>query len=657
MPPKDAAAQGAPGGGDRLSGLRDEILLRVMGHLKAWEAVRTCALSTRWRNLWASASRLDIRHPWPCCLLAADDQVPVVEAFAAADQVLAETFAVADQVLAETFAAFVKNLLLRRLPLAQLDSLRLCWSHEAPDGNANFWIAYAVRHGAEEIELSAEHHFPKPSPQYMRFIVDGDEDANYRLKILKLIHVRLGGTTLTQLCSRCALLRELELQDCDIPYETKIQPILLERLTMIRCQIMRPLSVYAPNLVALQFSGNLGYVPWIQNLGLLAASNIKQQAEAPHYNYSEGSSLGSWDLKILKLSHVHLDDTILRQICSRCTSLEELELKNCSIDGEEIGSTSLKYLTMISCKFSIAFRVQAPNLALLRCIKPFQHFPLIQKMEFLVTATIVLDDYCLLPDCQWLQEEDDSDDNSNDDYDNYFGDNKSNESDGSSNYYDSDRSASSDEEDDGRTVGYGEISKEHKHKPYKYLINGHKRRADEPMENFYGKHGSDNFGGVGMLLGLSDVKTMDLLAHPGEVLLTRELKSCTDFKNLKTLSLGEWCITPRFDVLAAMLGHSPNLEILFLHLDMAYNSRVGFNLWASSFECTNLKTVNITCCKHDVMVHTLADFFSENSIPNDKIFVRRTPCSGCTGGTSSQAKRKAQSEAEKREAKRMKIGN
>jgi hypothetical protein len=53
-----------------------------------------------------------------------------------------------------------------------------------------------------------------------------------------------------------------------------------------------------------------------------------------------------------------------------------------------------------------------------------------------------------------------------------------------------------------------------------------------------------------------------------QVLLTRELKSCTDFKNLKTLSLGEWCITPRFDVLAAMLGHSPNLEILCLHLDM-----------------------------------------------------------------------------------------
>jgi hypothetical protein len=58
------------------------------------------------------------------------------------------------------------------------------------------------------------------------------------------------------------------------------------------------------------------------------------------------------------------------------------------------------------------------------------------------------------------------------------------------------------------------------------------------------------------------------LVYNVQVLLTRELKSCTDFKNLNTLSLGEWCITSRFDVLAAMLGHSPNLEILFLHLDM-----------------------------------------------------------------------------------------
>ncbi|CAL5003427.1 unnamed protein product [Urochloa decumbens] len=663
MPPKDAAAPEGGGGrgGDRLSGLRDEVLFRVMGHLPAWEAVRTCLLSTRWRGVWASASRLDIRQPRHCADFA-------------------------------RFVKLVRNLLLRRRQLAPLHSLRLRWfGGKTRDGSsASSWIAYAVRHGAEEIELSAEGHVLYPSPEYMSFVVDGDDDfAMYRLRILKLIHVRLDGNTLAQLCSRCSSLEELELKDCQIPEAVEARSAVLKRLTMIKCQIPCGLLVYAPNIVSLHCARPFGYVPWIENLGSPGIVNVVMHRTPDEYP-AEYTELVSCNLKILKLSHVHLDDTILRQLCSRCTSLEELELGNCLVEGEGIGSTSLKYLTMISCKFSVGFRVQAPNLVLLRCIRPFQHFPQIQEMEFLATAAIVLDDDCLLSDGQWLQKEGDSDVNSSDESDRGSCNNEHNESDGSSIYYDSDRSAPSDEEDSDRTVGYREISRDHIHKAYKYLIHGHKPCEVEPVEKFYEKHGtnvSDNFGGVetmdliahprevqftrladcqrkyeskvstnsggvGMLLSLSHVKRMDLLAHPGEVLLTRELKSCTDFKKLKTLSLGEWCITPTFDVLAAMLGHSPNLEILSLHLDMAYNSRVGFNPRASSFECTNLMVVNIICCKHDVMVHTLADFFSVNSVPNDKICVHWIACSGCTGGTRSQTKRKAQSEAEKTEESR-----
>nr|CAB3480319.1 unnamed protein product [Digitaria exilis] len=154
MPPKDAAALGAPGGGgDRLGVLPDRILFRVMGHLKAWEAVRTSMLSRRWRDLWASASRLDIRQPCTC-------GNPIYDH---------------DRTL--EFAKFFKNLLLRRRPLGLLDSLRLCWSHKAVDGDASTWIAYAVRHGAEAIELSGEHDMWYPSPEYMSFIVAGDDLA------------------------------------------------------------------------------------------------------------------------------------------------------------------------------------------------------------------------------------------------------------------------------------------------------------------------------------------------------------------------------------------------------------------------------------------------------------------------------------------------
>lgn len=51
-----------------------------------------------------------------------------------------------------------------------------------------------------------------------------------------------------------------------------------------------------------------------------------------------------------------------------------------------------------------------------------------------------------------------------------------------------------------------------------------------------------------------------------KAILNRELKTCPVFRNLKTLSLGEWCMAADFDSLISFLRHSPNLERLFLEL-------------------------------------------------------------------------------------------
>jgi hypothetical protein len=53
-----------------------------------------------------------------------------------------------------------------------------------------------------------------------------------------------------------------------------------------------------------------------------------------------------------------------------------------------------------------------------------------------------------------------------------------------------------------------------------------------------------------------------------KVVLSRELKRCPTFINLKTLSLGEWCMATDFDALIFLLQHSPNIERLFLHLKL-----------------------------------------------------------------------------------------
>ncbi|XP_039776363.1 putative F-box/LRR-repeat protein At5g02930 isoform X3 [Panicum virgatum] len=51
-------------GGDRISGLPDEVFHRVLSHLPAPEAARTSVLARRWRDLWKSNSRLSVAFPW-----------------------------------------------------------------------------------------------------------------------------------------------------------------------------------------------------------------------------------------------------------------------------------------------------------------------------------------------------------------------------------------------------------------------------------------------------------------------------------------------------------------------------------------------------------------------------------------------------------------
>jgi hypothetical protein len=144
-----------------------------MGHLKALKAVRTYALSTRWCNLWAFANRLDIRQP---CLGAATA--------AAARGTLP---AVRLRRREKKFDMFVKTLLLlQRLPLMPLESLRICWGYETVHGGTNVWVAHAVMRGVVEIELFGKHHHNYPWLEYMSFIAPDRDNVKIHLKILNL---------------------------------------------------------------------------------------------------------------------------------------------------------------------------------------------------------------------------------------------------------------------------------------------------------------------------------------------------------------------------------------------------------------------------------------------------------------------------------------
>lgn len=152
-----------------------------------------------------------------------------------------------------------------------------------------------------------------------------------------------------------------------------------------------------------------------------------------------------------------------------------------------------------------------------------------------------------------------------------------------------------------------------------------------------------------------------------KVILRRESMSCPTFSNLKTLALGEWCISSgaEFFILILLLQHSPNLEKLFLELEMVCPCCQYFSMlilygvcvslpwfyWSvnkvvflsfkknydiqktlgrgikpkgGSFACKHLSMVKIRCTKDDPRLHMLAQLFGSNGVPLKKIYVRQS---------------------------------
>ncbi|KAM0828114.1 hypothetical protein ACQ4PT_067761 [Festuca glaucescens] len=292
----------------------------------------------------------------------------------------------------------------------------------------------------------------------------------------------------------------------------------------------------------------------------------------------DGVSFVSCHLRVLKLSYARLDCTILRQLSSACASLEELDLKDCVVAGTGIESASLKTLIMLKCTINLDFSVAAPNLVLLRLVTPYVRVPSFENLKSLIALHGYKDKY------------------------GYGGD--------------IDR--------DGTTYKYSDIASG-------YLGDG-QNFSKEGNYHDYGENDGCNYstvlGGCNILDSLSSATSLELLADAGEVVLSRELKRCPAFINLKTMALGEWCMATDFDALIFLLQHSPNIERLFLHLKLNFNSRepskTGIELAERSFTCNHVRIVKIKCSKDDVRVHMLAHLFMANGISLEKIYVCRS---------------------------------
>uniref|UniRef100_A0A453QKY9 Uncharacterized protein n=2 Tax=Aegilops tauschii subsp. strangulata TaxID=200361 RepID=A0A453QKY9_AEGTS len=318
---------------------------------------------------------------------------------------------------------------------------------------------------------------------------------------------------------------------------------------------------------------------------------------------------------------------------------------------------------MVKCKLTMNLSVDAPNLMFFRCIKPEKWVPVFKNSVSLIRGSIMLDDSLLSREFQKYHEDEDEfpqtsdeDDDMNNKNGQYNGKSAAAAESGAEGFLDSilfgsfsdyrdgysddfydgysddikdDYDYGSDINSDDDTYEYSEIANGSEDK---YFGNDFEFSKGGKMSGCSGNYGFNDYktlGGQHILWSLLNARSIELLGHSGEVVLRRESLSCPTFNNLKTLSLGEWCISrgANFDILVRLLHHTPYLENLFLQLEMNFDIQNALGRCkpnGGSFSCKHLRMVKIKCTKDDPRVHMLAQLFKANDIPLEKICVHRS---------------------------------
>ena len=186
----------AGGREDRRSDLPEGVLHRGMSFLDSRQAVRTCVLARRWRDVWRTVPRVhadfcDFTLNWT----SDDDEVD--EAAVAEDEVV--------------FNRFVNRLLELRDPNASIRSffLRFCRSDGGDDGSAegNRWISYALQKNVRVLEVAVLSHALE---------LDHSVFSSRYLRTMDFSNVVMNQGFFKQLEMGCPELEELFLDECFI---------------------------------------------------------------------------------------------------------------------------------------------------------------------------------------------------------------------------------------------------------------------------------------------------------------------------------------------------------------------------------------------------------------------------------------------------------
>uniref|UniRef100_A0A0E0B7G2 F-box domain-containing protein n=1 Tax=Oryza glumipatula TaxID=40148 RepID=A0A0E0B7G2_9ORYZ len=242
-------------GRDWLSGLPEGVLHRIMSFLDSRQAVRTCVLSRRWRDLWRSVPRVhaDIYDFTPDGTIDGEGEEDVEEA---------EVVVV--------FNRFVNRLLERRDPTASIETFffRCCIPDEDDDGSAdaNRWISYGLLKNAWFLEVVV---------QLNSLELDRSVFNSIYLRIIAFGNVFMDQGFFKQLQMGCPALERLYLDDC-IVADDEISSNTLKVLTFDTTEFCyeHRISISTPTVTTLALCNTICGKPVLKDVASLVSASV-----------------------------------------------------------------------------------------------------------------------------------------------------------------------------------------------------------------------------------------------------------------------------------------------------------------------------------------------------------------------------------------------
>uniref|UniRef100_A0A0D3HJA2 F-box domain-containing protein n=1 Tax=Oryza barthii TaxID=65489 RepID=A0A0D3HJA2_9ORYZ len=149
---------------------------------------------------------------------------------------------------------------------------------------------------------------------------------------------------------------------------------------------------------------------------------------------------------------------------------------------------------------------------------------------------------------------------------------------------------------------------------------------DNACDNCGANGGSS--GDCVLLDGLSEAKSLELIAKPRVFIFRRDLMWCPTFGKLKTLLLNEWSVAIDLVELICFLQHTPVLEKLTLQLCKGpvnwMENEGSYDPTENPFASKQLKLVEVKFEKFDLRVHKLIMIFSTYGVNIEQIYIQRS---------------------------------